>query len=165
MRWRASLGNDHQRPGRTLVIWFADTSALAKRYVNEPGSQWLRRELAQHQIILAQITSVEMMAALGRRYRQGNLSQFALYQSRRRFLAHRAQQQYQIIELSAPMVEEAMRLAVAYELRAYDAVQLATALYAVKSVTRPRFVFVTADSQLEATCVAEKLPVENPLNH
>src|SRR2546426_7224298 len=94
LRWRAGLGNDHRRPGRTLVIWFADTSALVKRYVNEAGSRWLRRELARHQISVAQITSVEIMAALGRRYRKGNISQFALYQSRRRFLAHRAKQQY-----------------------------------------------------------------------
>ena len=147
------------------MLWFVDTSALVKRYVNEPGSLWLRHELPQHQLLLAQITSVEMMAALGRRYRQGSLSQFALYQARRRFLAHRAQQEYQIVELSAPLIEEAMRLAVVYELRAYDAVQLATALATVKGVTRSRFVFVTADFQLEATCVAEKLPVENPLNH
>jgi len=147
------------------VIWFADTSALVKRYVNEAGSQWLRRELARNQVSIAQITSVEMMAALGRRYRKGNISQFALYQFRRRFLAHRAKRQYQIIELSAPMIEEAMRLAVAYELRAYDAVQLAMALSALKGVGRSRFVFVSADSQLEATCVAEKMTVENPLNH
>ena len=91
------------------MLWFVDTSALVKRYVNEPGSLWLRHELTQHQLLIAQITSVEMMAALGRRYRQGSLSQFALSQARRRFLAHRAQQEYQIVELSAPMIEEAMR--------------------------------------------------------
>jgi hypothetical protein len=147
------------------VLWFVDTSALVKRYVNEPGSLWLRHELTQHQLFLAQITPVEMMAALGRRYRQGSISQFALYQARRRFLTHRALPQYEIVDLSPPMIEEAMRLAVMYELRAYDAVQLATALATVKGVTHSRFVFVTADSQLEATCVAEKLLVENPLNH
>ena len=147
------------------MIWFTDTSALVKRYVNELGSQWLRRELAQHQIILAQITSVEMVSALGKRFRQGHISQFALYQSRRRFLAHRAQQQYQIVELSAPIIEEAMRLAVVYELRAYDAVQLATALSAAKGVDRNRFVFITADFQLEAASAAEGMQVENPLNH
>lgn len=92
------------------MFWFVDTSALAKRYVNEPGSQWLRREIAQHQVLLAQITSVEMMAALGRRFRQGQIPRFALYQSRRRFLTHRAQSQYQIVDLSADIVEEAMRL-------------------------------------------------------
>jgi predicted nucleic acid-binding protein len=147
------------------VIWFVDTSALAKRYVNEPGSQWLRREVAQHQVLLAQITSVEMMAALGRRFRQGQIPQFALYQARRRFLTHRAQAQYQIIDLTAAIVEEAMRLAVVYDVRAYDAVQLATALSAVKGVDRSRFVFVTADFQLEAASVAEGLLVENPLNY
>ena len=147
------------------MIWFVDTSALAKRYVNEAGSQWLRREVAQHKVLLAQITPVEMMAALGRRFRKGQISQFALYQSRRRFLVHRAQSQYQIVDLSVAIVEEAMRLAVVYELRAYDAAQLAIALSAAKGVDRTRFVFVTADSQLEAASVAEGMQTENPLNH
>jgi hypothetical protein len=147
------------------VIWFVDTSALAKRYVNEPGNHWLRSEVAQHHVLLAQITSVEMMAALGRRFRQGQISQFALYQARRRFLTNRAQSQYQIVDLSAAIVEEAMRLVVVYDVRAYDAVQLAAALFVAKGVDRNRFVFVTADFQLEAASVAEGLQVDNPLNH
>ncbi len=52
------------------MIWFVDTNALAKRYVNETGSQWLRREVAQHHVLLTQITPIEMMAALGRRFRK-----------------------------------------------------------------------------------------------
>jgi predicted nucleic acid-binding protein len=147
------------------VIWFADASALVKRYVNEPGSHWLRRELAHHQIVTAQITPVEIVAALGRRFRQGDISEFALYQARKRFLTHRARQQYHIVEMSAPIVDEAMRVAVAHDLKAYDAVQLATALITAKGVERDRFFFVSADSHLEAASAAEGLQVENPLKH
>lgn len=147
------------------MIWFADSSALVKRYVNEAGSHWLRRELANHRVIIAQITSVEMIAALTRRFRQGDISKFALHQARKRFLTHRADQQYQIIEIDPPIIEEAMRLAFAHGLRAYDAVQLATAMFAARGVDKSRFVFVTADAQLEIGCAAEGLQVENPLNH
>jgi hypothetical protein len=147
------------------VIWFADASALVKRYVNELGSHWLRRELAHHQIIIVNITSVEIVAALGRRFRQGDISEFALYQARKRFLTHRARGQYQIIEMNAPIVEEAMRVAVTHDLRAYDAVQLATGIITAKGIERNRFFFVTADSQLEAAGAAEGLQVENPLSH
>jgi predicted nucleic acid-binding protein len=80
-------------------------------------------------------------------------------------LTHRAQPQHQIVDLSADIVEEAMRLAVVYDVRAYDAVQLATTLSVAKGVDRNRFVFVTADFQLEAASVAEGLLVENPLSH
>ena len=147
------------------MIRFADASSLVKRYANEPGSYWLRHELVHHQIVIAQITSVEIVAALGRRFRQGDISEFALYQAGKRFLAHRAKQQYQIVEMSAPIVDEAMRVAVAHDLRAYDAVQLATALVTAKGIERDRFFFVTADSQLEAASIAEGLQVENPLSH
>ena len=27
-----------------MMIWFVDTSALIKRYVREPGSDWLRTD-------------------------------------------------------------------------------------------------------------------------
>jgi predicted nucleic acid-binding protein len=147
------------------VIWFTDTSALVKRYVNEPGSQWLRQSLAQHQIVIAQITPIEMMAALGRRFLQGNISQFTLYQSRRRFMAHRVQQQYQVVDLGATIVEEAMRLAVVRSLRTYDAVQLATALDACAGTDRSRFIFLTADAGLERVAQVEGLMTDNPLRH
>lgn len=147
------------------MIWFADASALVKRYVNEVGSYWLRRELAHHQIFMAEITSVEIVAALGRRFRQGDISQFALYQARKRFLTHRAKQQYQIIKMNTPIIDEAMRVAVVHDLRAYDAVQLATALVTAKGVERNRFFFVSADAQLEAASAAEGLQIENSLNH
>ena len=147
------------------MIWLADASALVKRYVNEKGSRWLRRELAHHQIIIAQITPVEIVAALGKRFRQGDISEFAFYQARKRFLAHRARQQYQIVEMNAPIVEEAMRVAFDHDLRAYDAVQLGTALITAKRVERDRLFFVTADSQLAAASAAEGLQVENPLSH
>ena len=45
------------------MIWFVDASALVKRYVNETGSHWLRSELVLHQVAIAEITAVELIAA------------------------------------------------------------------------------------------------------
>jgi uncharacterized protein len=145
--------------------WFVDTSALVKRYLNEPGSQWFRESLAQHQLLLAQITPVEMMAALGRRFQQGRIPQFTLYQARRRFLRHRVEQQYECLDLTSAIIEEAIRLAVVRGLRSYDAVQLATALVSSAVYDPQQFSLITADAELARVAQSEGLLTDNPLLH
>jgi hypothetical protein len=82
-----------------MKIWFADTSALIKGYVRELGSDWLRNEVARNQVIIAQLTPIELTAALGRRFCQGNISRIAFYQARRMFLLHLKAGKYQISDL------------------------------------------------------------------
>jgi predicted nucleic acid-binding protein len=148
-----------------MKVWFVDTSALAKRYVKEQGSDWLRSVVIKEEIIISQLTPIEFSAALGRRFRQGIISRFAFYQARRVFLLHLQADKYKIINLSQSIVDEALRLTFHQGLRAYDAAQLATALVASANLDRSRFVFLTADAKLEAVCLAEGLLTDNPLNH
>ncbi|HEX4945341.1 MAG TPA: type II toxin-antitoxin system VapC family toxin [Blastocatellia bacterium] len=148
-----------------MKIWFADTSAVVKRYVREPGSDWLRNDVVKHDIIISQITPIEIMAALGRRFRQGVISRFAFYQARRMFLLHLEADQYTIVALDQPIVDEAIRLTFHQGLRAYDAAQLATAIEASKTRDRNRFVFLTADTTLQAVAEREGLQTDNPLYH
>jgi hypothetical protein len=148
-----------------MKIWFADTSALIKRYVREQGSDWLRGEVIRNEVIISQLTPIELTAALGRRFRQGVISRFAFYQARRMFLLHLKAGKYTLIDLEQRIVDEAMRLTFRRGLRAYDAVQLATALVASANFDRSRFVFLTADAGLEAVGRAEGLNTDNPLNH
>lgn len=58
-----------------------------------------------------------------------------------------------------------MQLAFTHGLRAYDAVQIATALRVAAPVGRTKVAFVTADKELLVTCAALGLPAENPLDH
>jgi len=46
------------------MIWFADTSALVKRYISEKGSPWMRAEMVRHDVLVSQLTPIEMAAAL-----------------------------------------------------------------------------------------------------
>ena len=142
-----------------------DSSALVKRYVREQGSKWLRAEITHHRVIVAQITAVEVVAALRKRFRQGDISEFAFYQARKRFITHAAKQQYQVVMMNSQIVDEAMRIASDHDLRAYDAVQLATALTSITSSDTSQLVFLTADNDLEVASQAEGLKTENPLNH
>lgn len=133
--------------------------------MRELGSDWLRSEIARSQVVIAQLTPIELTAALGRRFRQGNISRFAFYQARRMFLLHLKAGKYQISNLNQQIVDEALRLTFNRGLRAYDAAQLATALVTCTNLDRSRFVFLTADGELEAVSRAEGLNTDNPLNH
>lgn len=145
--------------------WFTDSSALVKRYVSEKGSKWLRHEITRHHVIIAQVPLVEVVATLRKRFRQGDISEFACYQARKRFITHIAKQQFRVIGMSSEIVDEAMRVAFDRDLRAYDAVQLSSALTTVKTVDNRKLVFITADANLETAGRAEGLKTDNPLNH
>jgi len=60
-----------------VAVYFPDTSAAVKRYVQETGSSWIRNltnPVAGHFLYVARITDVEMTAAIARRRRLGSLS-------------------------------------------------------------------------------------------
>jgi predicted nucleic acid-binding protein len=59
-----------------MAAYFFDSSALVKRYVNETGSGWVQTitdAATGHEIYIARITTVEVIAALVRRARSGNM--------------------------------------------------------------------------------------------
>ena len=64
-----------------MPTFFFDSTAIVKRYVNEPGSLWVRqilRPAAQNSIHVARITGIEVISALVRRGRAGSLSPASL---------------------------------------------------------------------------------------
>jgi hypothetical protein len=72
------------------------------------------------------------------------------------------------VEFELPVIEEAGQLLERQPLRAYDAVQLASALVAARTladggVAQP--VFLTADDRLLALAEAEGLSTDNPNLH
>jgi predicted nucleic acid-binding protein len=147
------------------MLWFLDSSVLVKRYVREPGSAWFRTEIAKNELLIAQITPVELAAALCKRHRTGDISRFTFYQARHRSLLDFKAQVYRIIILSDGVIKAAQDLTCTQNLRAYDAVQLAAALHAANIRKAARFTFITADARLEAAAIAEGLETDNPLNH
>jgi hypothetical protein len=149
------------------MIWACDTSALVKRYIQELGSRWFRREVDHHIIIIAHITGVEVHAALAARYRIGTIPLFSFYQARNKFADHVKRGLYQVQPLTESIVTIATTLLPHYPLRAYDAVQLATALDYLKThpSQKTAFCFLTADDQLERAAVAEGLKTDNPNRH
>src|SRR6185369_14888063 len=110
------------------MLWFLDSSALVKRYVSEPGSAWLLAKLADYELLIAQVTPVELAAAIGKRHRTGDISRFTFYQARQRLLQDLDTHAYIITGLNDSIIKTAQALTFTQSLRAYDAIQLATAL-------------------------------------
>ncbi len=149
----------------TVAVYFLDTSAVVKRYVQETGTAWIKAladPAAGDFLYVARITDVEMTAAIARRRRLGSLTiaqaGTALNEFRLDFAQH-----YRIVEITIPLLRHASQLADLHVLRACDAVQLA----AVLDIHRldPSLILLWADADLNAAAVAEGLPVEDPNLH
>lgn len=148
-----------------MAAYFLDTSTVVKRYVLETGTPWVQTladPAAGHFLFVARITDVETTAALARRRRMGSLGHAeagrALATFRQDFT-----QQYRIVEITIPLLQEASRLADSHVLRAYDSVQLAAALEI--HAADPSLTLVSADAELNAAARVEGLTVDDPNSH
>jgi len=154
-----------------VTDYFLDASAVVKRYAEEAGSAWVRQitdPQAQNTILLAEITLVEVTAALAAKQRAPK--GFTLEQ-RNRVLSRFFQdcdEHFTLVSIDRSVIDRAVDLAQRHRLRAYDAVQLATALEAnaiTQAQALPALTFVAADTDLLTAAAAEHLSVENPLNY
>lgn len=151
-----------------MSTFFLDASALAKRSLTEVGSQWIGTLFdlsAGHLIAVAEITQVEVAAALAARHRAtGGISQ-QIRDSAVNLLAKHCQQEYQLMALTPLILDRAIYLTQDHRLRGYDAVQLATAIAANQTFLAAGLApvtFVAADSDLLVAAQSEGLATDNP---
>jgi uncharacterized protein len=153
-----------------VAAYFLDTSALVKRYIPEIGTTWMQTLTAQtsnHLLLVSRITFVEIMSAIARRQREATLTTDQSQQLRIIFQQHFTTQ-YQIIELTPNITTLAGELCDRQSLRAYDAVQLASALSILPIITQSpesTITFLTGDNRLLNAAQAENLLADNPNNH
>jgi predicted nucleic acid-binding protein len=153
-----------------MTSYYLDSSALGKRYVQETGTDWVRMLIdpkADHTLLTARITMVEIYSALARRKREGSVPAADCDTASRAFTAHSATD-YDFVELDLTTVNLSRNLLNRHPLRAYDAVQLASALMAnqvLQSANLSPLVFVSADNRLNDAALAEGLTVDNPNLH
>jgi len=158
-----------------VSIFFFDSSALVKRYANEVGSTWVQSitdPTQPNKIYIATITGVEVISAIMRKVRAGELSaadaQRLISGFRNDF-----ENQYELMRISEAVVARAMALPVKYKLRAYDAIQLAAALIisdlsnqqGIPATGVPPLLLISSDSDQLAAAQAEGLVVDNPAQH
>ncbi len=153
-----------------MAVYFFDSSSLVKRYVFEVGTAWIRGltdPANGNGIYVAALTGVETVSAVTRRLRRGEMSPPDAATALADFRRHYASV-YFLIRTSPAIIAHAMELVEKHGLRAYDAVQLATALQ-VQAKCRldgtPEPTFVSADTALNAAAAAEGLAVDDPNAH
>ena len=135
---------------------YLDTSALAKRYMAEEGSEAVRTIIEEAQAVgTAIITHSELTAALTTAIRTGRVDADVAADVRQDVLGDWAN--LQRIQITDGLVVEAGDLAWNHGLRGYDAVQLAAALAWRETIanTDERFLFACFDNQLREAARAE----------
>lgn len=147
------------------MIYFLDTSALAKRYLAERGSNRIRRLLARKADVFYQsfLTPLEVASALYRRLRSREISPAELSFLLRAYVAH-SHEDYLLLPYSDDLMNRASALIARHVLRSLDALQLASALELRDSlpVEAHPLTFVSADDGLVDAARAEHLQAENP---
>jgi hypothetical protein len=153
-----------------VSLYYLDASALVKRYVDEPGSGWLRSLLSSPQVQLvftSRMTIIEVTSAFARRVREGSLTPEECAVAADAFRSD-CLHDTQIMPPTVEIVDLACSLLQRYPLRAYDATHLASALSAQKFLStegHPGLVFLSADDRLNEAAGAEGLATDNPNKH
>ena len=153
-----------------MAGYFFDSSALAKCYIDESGSAWVRGITApasQNDIHALELVEVEVASAIARRRKGGSLTS-AIAAAALGRLWYDVRHDYILIKVSDSLISEAVILADRHELRAYDALHLAAAIDLNRSraaLAQPALVLVSADLELNAAAVANGFVVEDPNAH
>lgn len=152
-----------------MPVYFADSSAILKVYLSEPGSNWLKA-LDLGSLTLSALAIPEVASAIARRRRERVLSEAharLLWRNFREDLRG-----WQLIGLAHPLLTRAAALLIrsttGAPMRALDALQLACALEAQRLYRRAGIgglTLLTADTRLEVAARRANLLVENPERH
>jgi uncharacterized protein len=153
-----------------MTIYFLDSSALVKLYVNEVGSKWicsLFQPNLNNQFFVTAVTGVEIISAITRRAKGGSISITDAKNVGSQFKKD-FQTEYKVIQISESIINSAIRVTELYALRGYDAVQLASGYELnILCITNglPVPIFVSADNELNKAALGEGLIIENPNNY
>lgn len=153
-----------------MTDFYADTSALIKRHVQESGSAWMKsivEPIRNNTIVTARLSLVEIFSALNRRRREANLS-WVDYQDLAADVEATYFAGYHIVDLTETITHRARQLLEQHPLRTGDAIQLASALLSnetLQAAGLPALTFIAADNRLIVAATAEGLTTGNPNDH
>ena len=152
-----------------MASYYFDTSALAKRYLQENGSPRVTEvcDTEDNLIFVSELTEIELVSAISRRAKGGSLTIAAAENEIGNFDRDR-REQYLAVDVSRSVLLSARDLVERYSLRGYDAVQLASALECSREqdvLNLSTIYFASADVELLAAAQAEGLKTENPNDH
>ena len=153
-----------------MAVYYVDTSAIAKLYVTEAGSGWMRGiadPAAGHSLYTVRLTAPDLVAAVSRRSRGGSIPPS---HARRAVAVFRYdwQRRYLVIEADIPLIDLATDLAETHGLRGYDAVHLAAAMTLHRqrrADALPDITLLSADQEQLRAAAAGGLLIDDPSRH
>ena len=138
---------------------YFDTSALIKRYVDEPGRDEVSQLLRKGDCIVSAILPVEVHSALQRRVTDRTLHESQLTAILKRFTADRTF--WTFIEVSPEVLGAAESLCATHSLRALDAIHVASAQLFNVRIGSAAFTFVSADVRQTVATAALRIPTRH----
>ncbi len=146
-----------------MALYFLDTSALVKLYVQEPGTDRLLSLFSDqpgNRFGVLAISAVEIRSAIRRRQRAGDIAPgvaTAILETVQSHLETRFIRQV----VNDTVIDTALEMIDRYTLRAYDAIQLAGCLV-LGTIAVEAFTFVCSDHRLLEAAQSEQLKVLDP---
>ena len=129
---------------------FFDSSAFAKRYIDEPGSLAIDELcMAATELALSIVCIPEIISALNRRVREGNLSRRRYQEVKKRLLEEVAD--VEIVNLTPPVISSCTTILEVSPVRAMDALHVASAVHWKAEL------FVSADARQISAAKAARL--------
>ncbi len=150
-----------------MTTYFLDSSAVVKRYAMEKGTTWVSSlcdPQSSHIILIANVTIVEVAAALASKQRSQEMTPEEYKQGMQDFIRD-ASSQYQILGVDQQVITLGVDLTGRQRLRGYDAIQLAVALIANRTLVSQQLApltFVSADQDLLTAANHEELSADDP---
>ncbi len=149
-----------------MTSYYVDTSALAKYYIAETGTGWIRsilRPSSRNIVIMCETTPIEMFSLLSRREYSGTLLPKNVVVIRTNFLSH-INSRYLVQMVGSPIFLQARLLVTNHKLRTLDAIQLASAIHAA-TLLGEKLTFLSGDNDLLTAASNEGFVVDNPNAH
>ncbi|MGH7268690.1 MAG: type II toxin-antitoxin system VapC family toxin [Candidatus Rokuibacteriota bacterium] len=134
---------------------YLDTSVLVKLYVEEPGSDAIRRAVQEASLVATSaIAYVEARAAFVRRRHEGELAAGGYRRIVEAF--DEDWERYVVVSITDSLIRAGARMAETHRLRAYDAVHLASAASLHERLAEA-WAFASWDEKLERAARREGL--------
>lgn len=146
-----------------MTLYFLESSALAKLFVQELGSDRLIalvEPLAPPQKLVSSLGAIEVHSAIRRRERAGDLSHDDAAEALALLAAESASMTEQLI--NTPVIETAKQMLDRHALRSLDAIQLASCWVARAMSSITDIVFVASDHALLSAAQTEGFQIWDP---
>ena len=146
-----------------MSLYFFDTSALVKLYVQEPGTDRLLGLVdnrSENRLAVLSIATVEIRSAIRRRQRAGDIEATVatgILENVRSHMETRFIRQ----AVNEIVIDTAHEMIDRYTLRAYDAIQLAGCLV-LCGIAADSYTFVCSDHRLLEAAGSEQIQILDP---